>query len=164
MRELRNFAPISFSAQLTSNRISGTPSKAYVTTKHLTHLAHLAKLNPRSIRRCQITSQVQSWNSRRGPYKHLDRAQFLQNLAVMCNTSVEEILSTYSLVPVRSDANDTSPARAPRAAHATSAGSACSASAQSAHTPRTSISHAKRRRLMTTESEASAGDTDSEVN
>lgn len=95
---------------------TGTAPQSYVSSKHLTNMVHLANLNPRSIRRCQITSQVQSWNARRGPYRHLDRRAFVDNLAVMCNTSVDELLTTYTLVPVRSDAMDSPVASSAQAA------------------------------------------------
>jgi hypothetical protein len=91
----------SFAGQVSSMfRSSGTPPQTYVENKHLRHMSHLQGINPMCIRRCQITHVVQEWNARKGPFRSKNRSDFLDTVACLANTSVEQIQKSYSLVPV----------------------------------------------------------------
>lgn len=93
-----------FLGQLSSMFKSANPPQSYVSTKHLTHMTHIQNVNAKTLRRSQITAQVIAWNSKKGCFSHLHRQEFLENLAKLANTSSKEILETYSLVPVNTDA------------------------------------------------------------
>ena len=90
----------SFAGQISAMFRSADPKDSYIESRHLTHMKHLRGLNPMAIRRCQITHQVQLWNNGKGPLRSSSRDDFLKNLSILANTSPDQIVNTYTLVPV----------------------------------------------------------------